>query len=115
MPGLVLVQPLLTGGYVLDNIAPAPNGWRVAFWEGTFHRVEAIYLLGLANNPTPTDPPMIVTFTYTPMRGWVYCEGEPDYCGLLPPGYSLAWYEAQDPNGHVPVPAATREEEQLSE
>lgn len=90
--------------YTLQTLAPLPGGWRVVYWDGVRHHVEAVFLVGLANNPVVGDPPVIATFTYTPTTAWEWCEGRPDYCGLLPPGGDLGDYEAHDPHGHVPVP-----------
>lgn len=86
--------------YTLDHIMVVPEGWRAVLWTGTAHTVRPVYLLGMARTATQT-PAQIVSLTYTPPAGWVCNEEDASFCGLLPPGWDLGRYEAQDPYGHV--------------
>lgn len=97
---------VLVATYVLQGITPAPAGWRYVDWDGTRHIVDTVHVLGLATNSTPGDPPRLVSLAYTPQTDWFCCEERATFCGLLPPGWDLGRYEAQDPHSHRPTAAA---------
>lgn len=87
--------------YTLQQLYQMP-GWVVAYWNGTLHTLAPVHFFGLAT-VTSGAPPIIASFRYeVEARDWVCCENEATYCGLIPPGMTLADYEQHDPHTATP-------------
>jgi hypothetical protein len=91
--------------FALTTIMPAP-GWHAVYWleEGS-HLVEPLAALALGRRITRECAPSyklvpsyassveedweIVGLTYDPGDHWTVCDAIGNYCGLLPPGWTL--------------------------
>lgn len=98
LPGF---QPLAGSAYRLDQIVAVPN-WRAVTWTGTQHVTQRVYLIALATNTASSDPGLLVAITYTPTGKWQVADLAAGFCGLLPPDWDLAPFEAANVCGHVP-------------
>lgn len=95
--------------WTLRSLMPAV-GWQAAYIQddGT-HQVNAIHALALADlqehltlegervgHRRPSREPLVVVVgvEYSPTDDWTVCDEASNYCGLLPPGMSLAAFEA---------------------
>jgi hypothetical protein len=98
--------PSFYSEYTPQQLMPA-TGWRAVFHDidGAHVVHESVHMLALASyvrksssgtaertHDTGWD---IVALSYHPERGWMIEDEAGNYCGLLPPGKSLAVYEEE--------------------
>ena len=107
--------------YLIHTIMPAP-GWQGVWWIEEEHESLPIYALALVTcqarevstnqvvhayaDELEEDRRLIVGMDYNPSDGWNVCEEDGNYCGLLPPGWTLADFEQH----HNPATAHTKKE-----
>lgn len=95
--------------YLLHTIMPAP-GWQVVYWQQDHHDVAPLHALALTTRherdcrtnrieetywgEIAEDRRTLVGLEYNPSDGWEVVDQMLNYCGLLPPDWTLAQFEA---------------------
>ena len=104
--------------FAIHAILPAP-GWQAVYVDdGGHHSVIPIYALALVNRriytcrnrrliAEPYDMPEderreIVGMDYAPSEGFDVCDNASNYCGLLPPDWTLDEFTEAQGCGHLP-------------
>ncbi len=95
--------------FILKTIMPS-EGWQAVFVDNTQlrqHVVHQVHALALAYRilrwkdqiiepPEPKeDDWKIVGLIYMPKHGWLVCDKEDNFCGLLPPGMTLDEFQSE--------------------
>jgi hypothetical protein len=110
------VRPQTYETFVIHSIMPA-DGWQAIYIGDDGHWCEPIRALALVTRRTREchsgrvlSPPTIakeeefrevVGLDFHPSEGFYICDESGNFCALLPPGWTLADYEAGDNCRHV--------------
>ena len=94
--------------FLLHSLLPAP-GWQVVYWMEEQHVAWPVHALALVTRylrdvytqaqiqeyaqELEEDRRTIVGLEYNPSDGWTICDESGNYCGLLPPDWTMTDFE----------------------
>ena len=107
--------------FLIHTIMPAA-GWHGVWWFADHHEALPVHVLALVTrytrecrsnevvsqyaNEVEEDRRDIVSMEYNPSDGWCINDDCGNYCGLLPPGWTLVDFEGH----HDPMTSHTKKE-----
>ena len=84
----------------LLSLLPATD-WQGVYWYREQHTTMPLHALALAQLASPGDDWDIVGLVYDPTNGWTMCDEDVNFCGFLPPGFTLTDFVAHSACAHL--------------